>query len=194
VPGDTASDAYAERLKRGARWKRLLGVQTLYRWNVRRLGLGFTLDVGCGVGRNLGHLDGNGVGVDPNRAAIAEARRRGLVVFTPEEFAATEYATRARFDSLLLAHVVEHMSYDDAVALVAANLPFVAAGGKVVFICPQEAGFGSDDTHVAFTDFDVLGRLCADTGLRVETAFSFPFPRAAGRWFRYNEFVVVARR
>jgi SAM-dependent methyltransferase len=196
VPDDTSSDAYAERLRSrsGVWWKRLLGVQAPYRWNLRRLGLGFALDVGCGIGRNLAHLDGNGVGVDHNPAAVAEARRRGLTAFTPDDFAGTEYAIPDRFDSMLLAHVVEHMPYQQAVALVQANLVFVREGGTVAFICPQEAGYRSDATHVSFTDFEVLHRLCADTGVSVARSYSFPFPRAVGRVFPYNEFVVVGRR
>ena len=60
-PG-TDVPAYADRLQtlEQARWKQLLDVQAPYRWNIRRLGLGRTLDVGCGLGRNLAHLGGAG--------------------------------------------------------------------------------------------------------------------------------------
>ena len=194
MPEDTSSDAYAERLrsKGQARWKRVLNVQAPYRWNVRRLDLGFVLDVGCGIGRNLRHLDGNGVGLDHNSAAVAEARSGGLVAFDIDGFRDSEYAVPGRFDSMLLAHVVEHMTYPEAVELVAEFLPYVK--GKVAFICPQEAGFRTDDTHVEFADFEVLGRLCAELGLTVLSQLSFPFPRVVGKVFPYNEFVVVARR
>ena len=45
---DTQSEAYAARLDslESARWKRWLNVQAPYRWNLRRLRLGFVLDVG----------------------------------------------------------------------------------------------------------------------------------------------------
>jgi len=68
TPRSSLTSAYADRLESRAasRWRKYLGVQLPYRWNLRRLRLGFVLDVGCGVGRNLAHLDGNGVGVDPN--------------------------------------------------------------------------------------------------------------------------------
>ena len=54
-PGTEGAD-YTERLQRigGARWKRMLGSQAPYRWNIRRLNLGRTLDVGCGIGRGGG--------------------------------------------------------------------------------------------------------------------------------------------
>lgn len=194
MPDDTSSDAYAERLqtKESVWWKRLLRVQAVYRRNLRRLEPGFTLDVGCGLGRNLGHLDGNGVGVDHNPAAVAEAKRRGFEAFSPADFAVSPYAEPGRFDSLLLAHVVEHMRFDEAVKLVRRYLPYLGARGKLILICPQEAGFRSDSTHVEFADFEVLQSLCDELGLKVDRTYSHPLPRSVGRWFRYNEFVVVA--
>lgn len=196
MPDDTSSEAYAKRLQTrgGAWWKRLLRVQAIYRWNLRRLKPGLTLDVGCGIGRNLDHLDGNGVGIDHNPTAVAEAQRRGFTALTPEEFAASPHAEEGRFDSILLAHVVEHMRYDEAVDLVRRYLPFVAPSGKAIFICPQESGFKSDSTHVEFADFESLQRLCHDVGLKATKAYSFPFPRFTGRFFRHNESVVVGSR
>ena len=193
---DTREAAYAERLERieGAWWKRVLDVQRPYRWNLRRLGLGYVLDIGCGIGRNLTHLRGSGVGVDHNAEAVAVARSRGLVAMLPEEFTRSPYATPGRFDTLLLAHVAEHMRHDEARDLVGSYLPYVRGGGKVVLITPQEAGFVSDATHVEFMDLGALERLARANGLAVQRAYSFPFPRFAGRLFRYNEFVLVARK
>lgn len=196
APQSTEGAEYADRLARleTVWWKRALDVQRPYRWNLRRLDPGFTLDIGCGLGRNLSHLDGFGVGVDHNPESVAIARSRGLTVFTPDEFAASEYAAPGRFDSLLCAHVVEHMPIDVAVELLRPYLASVRAGGKVIIITPQERGFRSDPTHVEFTDFDALRALADRLDLAMESARSFPLPRAAGRAFTYNEFVVVARR
>ena len=44
------------------------------------------LDVGCGIGRNLHHLDGNGVGVDLNPHSVQVARQQGLTAYTTDEF------------------------------------------------------------------------------------------------------------
>src|SRR5215217_1299561 len=153
--GMTEGVDYTDRLQRlsGAGWKRALNVQAPYRWNIRRLDLGFTLDVGCGIGRNLSPLDGNGVGVDPNATSIEACRAAGLTAFTTEEFYKSEYAKPDRFDSLLSAHVVEHVTAEQAVEIFTPYLPFVKSGGAVVFITPQERGFNSDATHIRFSGF-----------------------------------------
>jgi 2-polyprenyl-3-methyl-5-hydroxy-6-metoxy-1,4-benzoquinol methylase len=191
----TRDEAYARRLQRleGARWKRLLSAQAPYRWNVRRLRLGFTLDVGCGIGRNLRHLDGNGVGVDHNETSVRLARESGLVAYTPDGFLASPYARPGRFDSMLLAHVLEHLPEDDVRGLLKSYLPYLRPGGTVVFITPQERGYASDATHVRFVGFAEATALATELGLEVTRAYSFPLPRFAGRWFTYNEFVVVSR-
>ena len=199
-PGDDAAGtegaAYTERLAtlESAGWKRVLDVQRPYRWNLRRLALGRTLDVGCGLGRNLVALAPGSVGVDHNRSSIEVARSRGLTAFTPEEFEASPAAEPGAFDSLLFAHVVEHMDAPAGDRLVAAYLPYLRPAGSVVFICPQEAGYKSDATHVRFADFQALSALAGSVGLTVDRTYSFPFPRIVGRVFPYNEFVVVARR
>jgi SAM-dependent methyltransferase len=191
----TASPAYAERLRalEGQAWKRWLHVQAPYRWNLRRLRPGFTLDVGCGIGRNLDHLDGHGVGIDHNAAAVAQARARGFEAYVPAEFEASPYAMPGRFDSLLVAHVLEHMTEPEAVALVEAHLRYVRPGGQVILITPQEAGQRSDPTHVTLLDAGAMRRLAAAAGVVAVRTSSFPLPRPAGRVFVHNETVTVGR-
>jgi 2-polyprenyl-3-methyl-5-hydroxy-6-metoxy-1,4-benzoquinol methylase len=182
------TDAYARRLRalQTPLWKRVLDVQAPYRWNLRRLHPGRTLDVGCGIGRNLAHLGKDGQGVDPNRACVAEARARGFEAFTPDEL------PPGVFDSVLIAHVLEHL--DDPAGLVRNYLPRLKPGGQLILITPQERGFRRDETHVRFLDLADLRGLAEDCGLVVERAYSFPFPRWAGRLFTYNECVLTARR
>ncbi len=188
---------YTERLNRleSVWWKRWLDVQRPYRWNLRRLRLGFVLDVGCGTGRNLVNLGGRGagVGVDHNPASVAAARARGLEAFLPDEFRASAHAQGRRFDAMVVAHVLEHMPRAEATALLGAYLPFLRPQGQVVLITPQEAGYRSDETHVEFTDLDALADIARASGLEVARRYSFPLPRAFGRVFRHNEFVLVAR-
>ena len=168
-------------------------MQRPYRWNLRRLDPGYTLDLGCGIGRNLQHLEGNGIGIDHNAHLVATARERGLRAYTPDEFAASGDARPDSFDSLLCSHVLEHMSREAAIDLVRSYLPFVKPGGNVILITPQERGFRSDPTHSTFLDFDAIDDMIGRLDLDKVSARSFPLPRAAGRVFTYNEFVVVAR-
>ena len=190
----TADPAYAARLTAlgEARWKRILDVQRPYRWNLRRLVEGRVLEVGCGIGRNLASLP-DAVGVDHNADAVRLCRQRGLAAHLPADFHARADAQRPEFDTLLLAHVLEHMARAEASALLREYLPWLRPGGQIVLICPQEAGFASDATHVEFLDLRDLQEVARAAGGTVERAMSFPFPRVAGRFFRYNESVVTAR-
>lgn len=192
--GDTSDQTYTERLRArsGARWKGVLDVQAPYRWNLRRQGLGRTLDIGCGIGRNLANLSDGSVGVDHNPTSVAECRARGLAAFTSDEWE-SERRSATPFDSLLLAHVVEHMTIDEGREVLRSYLRDLRPGGTVFFICPQERGYSSDETHVSWMDGERLTDLARDVGLVPELWRSFPFPRAVGRFFTYNEFTLLAR-
>ena len=189
----TSDPQYAERLASLERvwWKQV--VPDPYRWFLRRQHLGFVLDVGCGIGRGLRYLDGNGVGVDHSEASVASCRAQGLTAFTPGEFSASEHARPGRFDALVCSHVLEHLTAPEQHELLDTYLPFVRADGRVVLITPQERGQASDATHASFVDSDRLRALADRFGL-VGAPRSFPLPRIAGKAFRYNEFVLVASR
>lgn len=193
---DTEARDYADRLVALERvwWKRLLNVQAPYQWNLRRRNLGRTLEVGCGIGRNLASLPAGSVGVDHNVTSVEVARARGFHALTVDEFFASDDPDLASFDALLIAHVIEHMSPAAGVALVRDYLPRLRAGGRVFFICPQERGFSSDPTHVRWTTGEDLEDLAREVGLVPEGWTSFPLPRSAGKAFRYNEFNLVARK
>lgn len=187
---------YTQRLIRlqSARWKRILDVQAPYRWNLRRLQPGFVLEIGCGIGRNLRHLRGNGVGLDHNSHSIEYARGQGLKAFTPEGFKASEFNRDGCFDSLLLSHVAEHMTHVQLVEVLREHAPLVRARGRLLLICPQEVGYQSDATHVEFMEFEKLRRAAEGAGFSPEREYSFPFPRCVGKLFIYNEFVSVSRK
>lgn len=192
---DPDDEQYAARLValQGQRWKRLAGVQVPYRWMVRRLALGRVLEVGCGIGRNLEHLGDRAVGVDANVEAVRVARSRGF-----EAYATGEFFERAPvlepFDTLLASHLLEHVGAAASPTLLAPYVDFLRPRSRLVMITPQEAGFRSDPTHVELLEFDHLERVATALGFTVTGRRSFPFPRPAGRRFRYNEFIVVADR
>lgn len=193
----TAAKEYADRLNRlqGKRWKKLLNVQLPWKLHMKRLNLGRTLDVGCGNGRNLNYLRSDSVGVDHNPFSVATARAIGGDAYTVEDFfAVPEFTTPGGFDSILGAHLIEHLTVVEAREVIGSYLPVLRSGGRVVFFTPQERGHASDATHLAFTGFAELRRLCDDLGLVNDRQYSFPFPRWAGKAFIYNEFIHIAHK
>lgn len=196
IQSGTESNHYTQRLQNlsGAQWKRLLNVQAPYQWNLRRLQLGATLDVGCGIGRNSSSLGFGSVGVDHNPFSIEQCRRQGIEAYLSDDFFARFPEGSRLFDSLLIAHVFEHMSFEQDVAVLKQYTPYLKPRGRAVFITPQEAGYASDSTHVEFMPFERLKQIAQAAGLSTERAYSFPFPRFVGRFFKYNEFVLVARK
>jgi len=192
---DTKGKDYSERLANleGKSWKRILNVQAPYRWNLSRLQMGRTLDVGCGIGRNLVNLK-NSVGVDHNLDSILIARSKGLSAYSTDEWKSSPDAVHESFDSILLAHVLEHLSESDADQVITSYLPYLKQGGNLVLICPQEKGFPTDPTHIRWVDDAELRKTGIRLGFTEVKNYSFPLPRFAGKLFTYNEFVYVGRR
>lgn len=191
----TEGEEYAARLValQSVWWKRIIPVQAPYQWNLRRQGLGKSLDVGCGVGRNLKTLGPGSLGVDHNSVAVAAVRRQGHNAVTVDEFKASPPKLES-FDGILFAHIIEHLAAGSAIELVRTYLPYLRSGGRVFFICPQERGYASDATHVQWTTGEDLEGLARACGLAPAPWRSFPFPRWAGRAFIYNEFTVLATK
>lgn len=111
----------------------------------------------------------------------------------PTRSASLSQTGLANFDALLFAHVLEHITYAQAIDLVKAYRPYLSSAGRVLMICPQERGFGADPTHVTLLGPSNLNRLLKELGLEVVASSTFPFPRRAGRWFTYDETHVLAR-
>jgi 2-polyprenyl-3-methyl-5-hydroxy-6-metoxy-1,4-benzoquinol methylase len=180
---DTSGRWYAKKLEKGtSRWK--LSAANPYRLNLRSMKLGRVLDVGCGIGRCLLYLDGNGVGIDHNPTSVSLCRSRGLEVYLPEEF---EPQSAGQFDSILLSHVLEHMEWDDGIRLIEQYLPLLQPGGRLVLITPQAAGQKSDPTHVRPFSRHELSEILGSLGATAVKTRSFPFPDFAGSFFVHNE-------
>jgi 2-polyprenyl-3-methyl-5-hydroxy-6-metoxy-1,4-benzoquinol methylase len=177
-------------------WKKILNVQYPYRRSLEKMKLGKTIDIGCGIGRVLTWLPENSVGVDHNPTSIEICLSRGLNAYTTEGF---QEAVKLReievktFDNLLLAHVLEHLEPGEQREIIEFYLPYLKKNGGIFIITPQEVGYRSDITHVTFTDFDRIRKVLMDLNFEVTSQKSFPFPRAFGKFFKYNEFHTYAK-
>jgi SAM-dependent methyltransferase len=135
---------------------------------------GPVLEVGCGDGtllellRALGHHDV--VGIDPGRAAGAQARARGVIHgFFPGDLPPEARCTR--YQRVVLRHVLEHIETPrDFVAELAACL---APEGELWIEVPDldatlATGRWSNfyQLHCNYFDADTLDRLAATAGLR----------------------------
>ncbi len=175
--------------------KRFIEPVNPYRWNIRRLSKGRVLDVGCGIGRNLRFLNRpDSIGVDHNRHSVEVVVGNGHSAFTSESFHQLFEHDREQFETMIIAHVLEHLDVSAARNLLVEYLPYLRLGGRIVVMCPQERGFAADVTHVTYFDLSRLTELMSEVGLKVIKRRSFPFPRFAGKLFIYNEFVMVATK
>ena len=96
------------------------------------------------------------------------------------------------FDSLLLAHVIEHMDERPGVAL-RAYLPYLDRRPGVLHL-PARARICQRPDPRSLHERRRLAALAEGAGLTVQRSYSFPFPRWTGKVFTYNEFCVVARK
>lgn len=192
---DAADDAYAQRLTslQQAKWKQVLDVQRPYRANLQKVCEGEVLEIGCGIGRNLRNLQGRITGVDPDTASIAVAKAAGLNAMTIDEFEEMQRTIPRTYGTLLFSHVLEHVTDEENDALFAQYLPYLAPRGRIVIECPQEVGYRSDATHIAWMDFPAIARRLERNGITVEREYSYPFPRVVGKVFIYNQFVTLGR-
>jgi hypothetical protein len=138
----------------------------------------------------LSHLPKGSVGVDHNKEAIEHARGEGYDAYTVAEFKKKYNKPSKKFDSMLLAHVLEHMSTPEGKKIIKEYLSFVKK--NVVVICPQEKGFPTDETHVNFLTHKDIENILESLGLTIRKSYSFPFHKSAGKVFTHNETVVVA--
>lgn len=191
----TESQAYKDRLFRLQKksWKKKLRIQEFYADQVIRLQPGNVLEIGCGIGRLLEHLP-DAVGIDHNVHSVNLAKELGFQAFTEFDFKKSRFNVLESFDSILLAHVVEHLTFQESVDLISSYLPLLKPGGKLIVICPQESGYRSDKTHITFSGFSEIREICESLNFYVRSEKSFPFPRFMGNFFRFNEFIVMATR
>ena len=192
-PISTKNHQYADRLisLQSTWWKEKFFFLNPYLVHVRIITRGRVLEVGSGIGRNLRVLRQGSLGVDHNKFAVEYARKKKLSSLTVNDFFTKSRKVRSVFDTLLLSHVLEHVDSETQEQIFDQFIPFLASGAKIVLICPQEAGFVTDKTHIRWVNESMLRDILESLGCRAIKVKSFPFPRRAGKKFKYNQTVAT---
>jgi 2-polyprenyl-3-methyl-5-hydroxy-6-metoxy-1,4-benzoquinol methylase len=190
----TEESAYTKRLISLSenQFKKIFQVQLPYKIRIKKIISGRTLDIGCGIGRILKWLPENSIGVDHNPDSVQFCRKNGLDAWTTQDFEVL-FNSKEKFENLLFAHVLEHLKSEEQTKIVEKYLKFLAPKGKVVIITPQIRGYKSDSTHLTFTDDARIVKILHDNGLKVISNKSFPLPKFFGKYFKYNEFQIIAQ-
>ncbi len=175
-------------------WKSRIDVQKPYRKKLQSLSLGKTLDIGCGIGRNLKALPIGSVGIDHNKFMVEYLTQNGYKAFTNSSFKKSKFAKTNYFNSLLFAHIIEHMSINESKKMILEYMKYLKRGGNIVIICPQKKGFSKDSTHIQFHNIDSIKDLLNDIGLQIKISQSFPLPEKFGSIFAPNEYWVIAKK
>ena len=105
------------------------------------------LDIGCGVGENLGLLRGLGfsnvIGVDISRHMVECSNKLGYKAFLPEELIENE------FDVLLFSHVIEHLGYPEIVHFLEYYFSKAKKISHIVIVTPTlHEAFFNDIDHI----------------------------------------------
>jgi SAM-dependent methyltransferase len=162
---------------------------------------GRLLDVGCGSGAFLAQMAALGwrtEGVDPDPAAVAEAREAGVTATqgTLADLDPAEY--KSAFDAITLSHVIEHM-HDPAGDMRRANL-LLRPGGLLWIATPNLEAlglrrFGRDwlgldpPRHLVLFTRDSLERLLRGAGLE-----PLPAPLASPHaWQMFSQSAAISQ-
>ncbi len=166
----------------------------MYSRHIRRLATDRVLDVGCGIGMNLRFLSPESVGTDHNKFSVAVANEAGLRAYTPDELHARAEEFNGAFDTMLCAHIMEHLDFETGLDVLEQYLPYLKPKARIVLLTPQDPECKNDPTHVRYVDLPASRELAEKVGFTVERSFGFPLPPSLGKYRTTNEFVVVAGR
>lgn len=146
-------------------------------------GHNFIVELGCGRGEFLELLKDSGkrtLGVDSDPGMVAETQSRGLDVVQQDALTFVETTDEAP-DALFAAHLVEHLSVDDALRLFTGAEQCLRPGGSLVIVTPNPqclavilSDFWNDPTHVRPYTIPLLEFIARQAGLELVRSGSNP--------------------
>ena len=154
-------------------YRKYFPVDVPFKFIARAMCRGKILDVGCGPGRYLSFLGNRITGVDYNWDFVYYARNKRYRVFHTSEF----FGRRMEyFDTLLFAHILEHMSMEDGIDLINNYLPYLKFNGRIIIIVPHGYCYKNDPTHVLYYDRNKIEELAFKLNFKNGKTFYHPFP------------------
>ncbi len=158
------------------------------------------LDIGCGRGEFLELLRDKGIratGVDLNRVFVDECRKMGLTVVDAEALAFLRQQRDGTFDAISAIHVVEHLRFNDLIALLDEMLRVLKPQGLAILETPNpnnvlvgSGQFYLDPTHKKPLPPALLEFLVEARGFcNVQVQELHPFPT----FYKLPESVVAER-
>ena len=143
---------------------------------------GPVLDIGCGRGIFLQLLSDAGIeacGIDHSEEALAACRQKGFSV--RREDASSYLSTKPeRFGGIFCSHVIEHMTYEDALVFMDLCYRALRPGGLLLLVTPNPEDicvmsdiFWLDPTHVRPYPKLLLQTMMESAGFRVCLAKQF---------------------
>lgn len=172
-------------------WRFLLPWEVPFKYMARKICKGRVLDVGCGPGRYLSFL-ADAIGIDHNPEMVNFARSRGFMAYTSDEFAGEKNFTQGSFDTILFAHVIEHMSFSEACNLISAYRSYLKPNGRIVLVVPQGRAYRNDHTHVCYFDDQAINKLAEKLQLHLTRTLHHPFPRQLSEWIS-NDAIYICK-
>ena len=195
----TAADfdaSYADEQFRRSRDPLRRLVKGFYLRNMLRDIEGPTIDFGCGAGQLLRRLPPGSMGIELNPHLVDALRAEGLHVLPAHgdmlDFDLPGFEGQ-RYRSLVIAHVLEHLSKPDEAILRLLSACRRLGIRRVVAVVPGEKGFRSDRTHRTFIDAAWLRAhpLPPKSGFRLRKPQYFPGPALLGPYFIFHEMKLV---
>lgn len=161
-------------------YRRLFPVDIPFKYIAKSCCKGKILDIGCGPGRYLAFFPDRAIGVDHNMDFIEYTHKRGFTSYHTSELHNIE---NQKFDTLLFAHILEHMCMYDGETLINTYIKYLNKNGRIIIIVPHGYCYNNDPTHVLYYGPEQVEMLSNRIGFHIRKSFYHPFPDFLSKYF-----------